>query len=306
LGESSIPLEKEFEDWITSDSSLLQEGLTIVGRQLRVAGGILDLLALDIQGRWVIIELKRSRLRREVLIQAIDYASSISEMGDDEIERLLLPDISNFGDSEGLSQRIQQQLELEKNGEREITILVGGAGIEPGLERIIGYLERFDFPITTVSFQLFDGPGGLLLSREISDEVDPAVPLLQSEKRRVGKALTLDEHREKARSFGVAGVFESFIRVAERGGLGIRPYVHSVMITPPENRTRCLIVLTPKKNQIQAYCSIQTIRQFFPDVSTELLKKDIFSRNIILEGSGPDEKARELISVLDSLGNQLN
>ena len=63
LGESSIPLEKEFEDWITSDSSLLQEGLTIVGRQLRAAGGILDLLALDIQRRWVIIELKRPRLQ---------------------------------------------------------------------------------------------------------------------------------------------------------------------------------------------------------------------------------------------------
>ena len=38
----------------------------------------------------------------------------------------------------------------------------------------------------------------------------------------------------------------------------------------------------------------------------ELVEKDIFSRNIILEGSERDEKARELISVLDSLGEQLN
>ena len=243
LGNARISLERNFEDWIAADPSLLQEGLTIVGRQLRVAGGVMDLLALDLQGRWVIIELKRSRLRREVLIQAIDYASSLAEMDDDQINNLLLGSLSDFGNSDVLRDRIQQQLELEEEGDREITILVGGVGIEPGLDRIINYLERFNFPITTRTFQLFDGPSGLLLSREINDEVDIESTSLQSTERRVGKALTLDQHREKAKGFGVGAVFEAIIGAAENTGLGIRPYVRSVMITPPENRNRCLTVL---------------------------------------------------------------
>ena len=301
LGNARISLERNFEDWIAADPSLLQEGLTIVGRQLRVAGGIMDLLALDLQGRWVIIELKRSRLRREVLIQAIDYASSLAEMDDDQINNLLLGGLSDFGNSEVLKHRIQQQLELEEEGDREITILVGGAGIESGLDRIINYLERFNFPITTVAFQLFDGPLGLLLSREINDEVDIESTSLQSNERRVGKALTLDQHRENAKGFGVGAVFEAIIGAAENTGLGIRPYVRSVMITPPENRNRCLTVLRPRQNQIRVWCAAPTIREFYPDISDGILDEGVCDQFLILEGSEPDENAIKIAEILASL-----
>ena len=113
LAKSNISLERDFEDWISADPSLLQEGLTIVGRQLRVAGGIIDLLALDIQGRWVVIELKRSQLRRDVLIQSIDYASSIATMDDAELRDLLFAKLTDYGNASELKQRIEQQLELE-------------------------------------------------------------------------------------------------------------------------------------------------------------------------------------------------
>ncbi|MXW36583.1 MAG: DUF91 domain-containing protein, partial [Chloroflexi bacterium] len=59
VSRSGVGLERNLEDWIANDSSLLADGLTIVGRQVRLDGGPLDLLAIDWQDRWVVIELKR-------------------------------------------------------------------------------------------------------------------------------------------------------------------------------------------------------------------------------------------------------
>ena len=80
LKSAEVAAERDLDDWIERDPALLEHGLVIVGRQVRLEGGPLDLLALDPQGRWVLIEIKRERLRREVIAQAIDYASSLHRL----------------------------------------------------------------------------------------------------------------------------------------------------------------------------------------------------------------------------------
>jgi RecB family endonuclease NucS len=67
LQNADVALERDLEVWIERDPALLERGLVIVGRQIRLESGPLDLLALDPQGRWVLIEIKRERLRREAL-----------------------------------------------------------------------------------------------------------------------------------------------------------------------------------------------------------------------------------------------
>ena len=57
---------------------LLEDGLTLVGRQAPTAGGWLDLLGVDRDGRLVIFELKRGSLGRDAVTQVLDYASAIS------------------------------------------------------------------------------------------------------------------------------------------------------------------------------------------------------------------------------------
>ena len=65
----------DLEEWIISNPEILGEDITVIGRQINTSSGPLDLLGIDRNGNMVIIELKRDKLPREVLAQAIDYAA---------------------------------------------------------------------------------------------------------------------------------------------------------------------------------------------------------------------------------------
>ena len=88
-----VELERNLEDWIEAAPSLLADGLRIVGRQIHLDGGPLDLLGVDSQERWVVVELKRDRLHRETLTQALDYASSIATLPAGELREKLAPQL---------------------------------------------------------------------------------------------------------------------------------------------------------------------------------------------------------------------
>ena len=77
---SDVELEKQLEEWIERDSDLLEAGLVVVGRQIMLEAGPLDLLAIDPQGRWVVIEIKRGAVRRDTIAQVLDYASCVASM----------------------------------------------------------------------------------------------------------------------------------------------------------------------------------------------------------------------------------
>ena len=86
IESGAVDLEANLEAWIERDPGMLQHGLTIVGRQIQVAGGRFDLLALDPQGRWVVIEIKAGTVYRGTVTQALDYASCIATMPQPELE----------------------------------------------------------------------------------------------------------------------------------------------------------------------------------------------------------------------------
>jgi hypothetical protein len=54
LAESAVDLEQHLETWIAANPAMLQAGLEIIGRQVTLDAGRLDLLALDPQGGTVI------------------------------------------------------------------------------------------------------------------------------------------------------------------------------------------------------------------------------------------------------------
>ena len=87
LSPASIALESDLESWIEADPSLLEGGLTIVGRQLQTQAGPLDLLAVDGSGTLVVVEIKREALTRDAVTQALDYASCLNELSEEELDR---------------------------------------------------------------------------------------------------------------------------------------------------------------------------------------------------------------------------
>ena len=131
VGRSHIELEVHLEEWIANDVTLILEGLTVVGRQVSIDDGRLDLLAIDSQDRWVVIEIKPGMLDSDALAQALYYAASIARLSADELYGKLEPQLSKLGDVGKLSASVKQQLAGEED-QREIAVLLVGAGIHSG------------------------------------------------------------------------------------------------------------------------------------------------------------------------------
>ncbi len=149
VSKSNVDLEKDLEGWIASDPSLLAEGLRIVGRQVWLEAGPVDLLGIDAQGRWVVVELKRERLYRETVAQALDYAACLRSIDAQELLDKLTGRLGDFGDRDELTGLVSDQ--LQDDGEREIAVTLVGTGVDPGLERVVGYLGRYDLPVSVVT-----------------------------------------------------------------------------------------------------------------------------------------------------------
>ena len=77
--------EELLEEVLTGSPDLLMTGLHLIARQSETPGGPLDLLGIDQDGRLVVFELKRGKLTRDAVAQAIDYGSYLSGLEPDDL-----------------------------------------------------------------------------------------------------------------------------------------------------------------------------------------------------------------------------
>ena len=86
LAESSLANEQLLEDMIIAAPRMLSDEWMLIGRQETTGfGGRIDLLAIAPDGSLVLIELKRERTPREVVAQALDYASWVEKLDAEDI-----------------------------------------------------------------------------------------------------------------------------------------------------------------------------------------------------------------------------
>ena len=262
---SKVPLEADLEDWTESQPSLLAEGLKVVARQLRVEAGFIDLLCVDAKDRWVIVELKRNRLYREALAQAIDYASCIQAIDAEDLRASIESGLARLSKPEGVSASIDYLIKSEDE-DRDLSIIVAGVGVDPGMERVVNYLSQFQIPIRVVSFDVFQGPdGSRLLVREVLDDEASPTP-----DRKDKKSRTIEEIGKVAESEGVGEAYQQIIAAATGSGLFCRPYKHSVMITPPSHKSRFLMLLNPRPGQgLRTFHGADAFAEFIPDLSAD-------------------------------------
>ena len=239
LSRTNIDLEQQLEDWIEQEPSLLQEGLTIIGRQLQTEAGPLDILALDPQGRWLVIENKRGQVYRETIAQALDYAACITSMPFGDLAEKANHYLSAKGTSleDLLSDR--GGLADAQQDARDVGTIIVGVGTQPGLERMVEYLTgTFGVPIAVVVYDVFEVDAGRrILVRELTQDEDVSATPRGWQPRTVEVLCRLADRN------GIGRSYRQLLEAAQRHGIHPSPRKHCIMYTPPSNRTRSLFTV---------------------------------------------------------------
>lgn len=137
----------------------------LIGRQeVTSHGGRVDLLAIAPDASLVLIELKRDRTPREIIAQALDYASWVEQLTPDRVAQIF----QRFSGGKSLDVAFQERFGVELDEEtlnQSHQIIIVAAELDPSTERIIGYLNARDIAVNAVFFQVFEHGPDKLLSR---------------------------------------------------------------------------------------------------------------------------------------------
>ena len=165
LVESSLAREQLLEDMIVAAPRLLAEEWLLIGRQEDTSfGGRVDLLAIAPDGSLVLIELKRDRTPRDVVAQALDYASWVEKLRAEDIAAIYSRLAPGKSLAEDFRQRFGQDLDEDSLNQSHQIIIVTSS-LDDSTERIVAYLSERDIPINVLCFQVFTHGTEQLLSR---------------------------------------------------------------------------------------------------------------------------------------------
>jgi hypothetical protein len=137
----------------------------LIGRQVdTVVGGRLELLAVAPDVALVLIELKRDRTPRDVVAQAIDYASFVETLQAEDIVSIY----GRFSPGRDLGADFQARFgtpldEEALNATHQIVVVA--ANIDDSTSRIVRYLNDREIAINVLCFQVFANGDQQLLSR---------------------------------------------------------------------------------------------------------------------------------------------
>ena len=177
---SALEAEEKLQSLLEKNVGVIDGDLMIVGRQVPTAfGKVIDLLAIDAEGELVIVELKRDKTPREVVAQAIDYASWVQGLTYEDITGIF----STFNPSKRFEQAFAERFETDPPEElnQDHRIIIVASELDSGTERIINYLSTgYGVPINAVFFRYFKESGHEYLSR--SWLIDPNQAEAQSDK----------------------------------------------------------------------------------------------------------------------------
>ena len=167
-----IETEEMLEAVLVANPEMLMQGLTLVGRQVPVETGAVDLLGIDEDGRLVAFELKREKLTRAAVAQVLDYCTYLETLSDSEIGTLLAErsgkdGIEKIGDFEEWfgSQRGESI--------RPVRMVLVGLGLDGSAHRMVSYLADRGIDIRLVTFHGYVHGGGMLLARQVRAADDP-------------------------------------------------------------------------------------------------------------------------------------
>jgi hypothetical protein len=82
--------ESQFEDILTKYPELIEVGLSLIGRQVKIGGKFIDLLFDDRHGHKLIVELKKGTILRKHIGQLLDYEGYLLTPDDPTVRVMLI------------------------------------------------------------------------------------------------------------------------------------------------------------------------------------------------------------------------
>lgn len=141
LTENDRKETEDLEEWIFSNPMIVGNEIALFGRQVYTKSGPLDIIGIDKNGYIVIIELKRDKLPREALAQAIDYTSDIATWSIEKINEICLKNTEKS--IEDFITDTFEDVSIENLSVNQAQrILLVGFRIEESLERMISWLSE--------------------------------------------------------------------------------------------------------------------------------------------------------------------
>jgi hypothetical protein len=146
--------EQRLEDWVVKDPSILGIDVLLIGRQVTTANqGRIDLLAIDNEANLVVLELKRDKTPREIVAQALDYASWVKDLSYEQIE-IITKDFTGKPLAQVFNEHYGFSIPQTVNGNHSMVILA--SELDDSSERIVEYLaDQYGVPINVLFFTFF-------------------------------------------------------------------------------------------------------------------------------------------------------
>ena len=173
LAPIGMAQESRLEDLLTTDISIASTDWMIIGRQVvTYSNARIDLLAIDINGNLVVLELKRDQTPREIVAQLLDYGSWVRKLEDTDIVELFnhyqttyFPDKQQMTFDDAFRAHFgTSTIPEELNSDHELVAVA--TGLDESTERIINYLaEYYSVRINTLFFHVFRDGDSEYLSR---------------------------------------------------------------------------------------------------------------------------------------------
>ena len=153
MAEAGRTEPKDLEQWIKRNPAILGQDILIIGEQVPTKSGPLDFLAVDRMGNVVIVELKRDRIPREAITQAIDYASDVASWDLDKLNEVCLKHRGQLLDAY-VNENFQGEDFEDTSWNQAQRILLVGTYVEEPLQRMIEWLSgNYGVLINAVMFR---------------------------------------------------------------------------------------------------------------------------------------------------------
>lgn len=209
---SKLDLEERIEKWISRDIAVLDPELLVIGEQVETAfGKVIDLLCMDSTGNLVIVELKRDRAPREVVAQALDYASWVKDLELDRIQEIAAKYFKGKDLKSAFVAKFKTGFPDVINQDHAMRIVA--SEIDDDTERIIRYLsETHSVNINAVRFQFFQATDGRqMLARTFTVALEEAKANIEKRPGKRSYSYTTPEEMEEAASkAGVGNQYRKF------------------------------------------------------------------------------------------------